>query len=85
MIWLLLVILTVVGGVAAVGIAVNERRKAQSGEWVEETVFAAKRAEILHRFLARERIYQTDLFFHRMEAEARANLWASVQRLGKGS
>lgn len=31
MIWILLVVLTVVGGVAAVGIAVNDRRKALSG------------------------------------------------------
>jgi predicted metal-dependent HD superfamily phosphohydrolase len=52
--------------------------------WVEKTVFAAKRVEILHRFLARQRIYQTELFFQRMEAQARANLRASVQRLSDG-
>jgi hypothetical protein len=31
MIWILLVVLTVIGGVAAVGIAANERKKLQSG------------------------------------------------------
>ena len=31
MLWILLVLLTVIGGVAAVGIAANERRKALSG------------------------------------------------------
>jgi predicted metal-dependent HD superfamily phosphohydrolase len=61
-----------------------ERQIREEYAWVEETVFAVKRAEILHRFLARERIYQTDLFFHRMEAQARANLRASVQRLSDG-
>jgi len=40
--------------------------------------------EILHRFLARERIYQTERFFQRMEAQARANLRASVQWLSDG-
>lgn len=58
-----------------------ERQIREEYAWVEKAVFAAKRAEILHRFLARERIYQTDLFFRRMEAQARANLRASVQRL----
>ena len=61
-----------------------ERQIREEYAWVEKTVFAAKRAEILHRFLARERIYQTDLFFHRMEAQARSNLLASVQRLSDG-
>ena len=61
-----------------------ERQIREEYAWVEKTVFAAKRAEILDRFLARERIYQTELFFQRMEAQARANLRASVQRLRDG-
>ena len=61
-----------------------ERQIREEYAWVEKPVFADKRAEILHRFLARERIYQTELFFQRMEAQARANLRASVQRLGDG-
>jgi predicted metal-dependent HD superfamily phosphohydrolase len=60
-----------------------ERQIREEYAWVEKSVFAAKRAEILRRFLARERIYQTDIF-HRIEAQARANLRASVQRLSDG-
>ena len=61
-----------------------ERQIRDEYAWEEKTLFAAKRVEILHRFLARERIYQTELFFQRMEAQARANLRASVQRLSGG-
>jgi len=61
-----------------------ERQIREEYAWVEKPVFAAKRAEILRRFLARERIYQTEIFFHRMEAQARANLQAAVQRLSDG-
>lgn len=50
--------------------------------WVDAAVFASKRAEILQRFLARPRIYQTGYFFERLEAQARQNLKASVERLG---
>jgi predicted metal-dependent HD superfamily phosphohydrolase len=50
-------------------------------EWVPEVVFASKRAEILGRFLARDRIYSTEHFFERYEKQARANINASVQNL----
>lgn len=50
-------------------------------DWVPETVFASKRAEILERFLARERIYATDWFFERFENQARSNLHASLRKL----
>jgi predicted metal-dependent HD superfamily phosphohydrolase len=50
-------------------------------DWVPDGIFAAKRAEILERFLARERIYSTKEFFDRYEKRARANLEASVQKL----
>lgn len=49
--------------------------------WVPETIFASKRAEILDRILARERIYATDWFFERFENQARLNLQASLQKL----
>jgi len=49
--------------------------------WVEQTHFAAKRSEILERFLARRRIYNTALFFDRFEVQARENLRASIQKL----
>jgi predicted metal-dependent HD superfamily phosphohydrolase len=50
-------------------------------DWVPEAIFSTKRAEILERFLARERIYSTQQFFDRYEKQARANLDASVQKL----
>jgi predicted metal-dependent HD superfamily phosphohydrolase len=53
-------------------------------EWVPESMFVAKRAEILERFLARERLYATDRFFSRYEHTARANLKGSLKRLTAG-
>jgi predicted metal-dependent HD superfamily phosphohydrolase len=50
-------------------------------DWVPEAIFAAKRTEILERFLARERIYSTKHFFDRYDQQARANLESSVQKL----
>jgi len=52
--------------------------------WVDATLFATKRAEILRHFLARLRIYKTGYYFERLEVQARENLQASVQRLGVG-
>lgn len=49
--------------------------------WVEEKVFAEKRAEILDGFLKRQRIYSTEWFFTRYEEQARRNLQASLARL----
>jgi len=53
--------------------------------WVEQSIFAAKRSEILERFLARPRIYNNGLFFDRRELQARDNLRASIQRLRRSS
>jgi predicted metal-dependent HD superfamily phosphohydrolase len=50
-------------------------------DWVPDRIFAAKRAEILEQFLARERIYSTKQFFDQYEKQARVNLQASVQNL----
>jgi predicted metal-dependent HD superfamily phosphohydrolase len=58
-----------------------ERQIRAEYSWVEESMFASKRAEILEGFLARERIYRTGIFFQELEAQARKNLKASVQRL----
>jgi predicted metal-dependent HD superfamily phosphohydrolase len=52
-------------------------------EWAPENVFAAKRGEILKRFLTREKIFRTDFFFAKYEALARENLRESIRRLGK--
>jgi predicted metal-dependent HD superfamily phosphohydrolase len=49
--------------------------------WVPEATFAEKRAEILERFLARKRIYSTELVFENYEAPARKNLENSLRRL----
>jgi predicted metal-dependent HD superfamily phosphohydrolase len=49
--------------------------------WVPVKIYAAKRAEILRHFLARERIYTTDLFHDRWERAARANLQRSILNL----
>lgn len=43
--------------------------------------YAQKRAEILQRFLQRERIYRTDPFYDRYEAQARRNLAHSIKTL----
>lgn len=51
--------------------------------WVPEETFAAKRAEILERFLARKRIYTTDHFLAKYERQARTNLQGSIRRLTK--
>jgi predicted metal-dependent HD superfamily phosphohydrolase len=50
-------------------------------EWVPENIFRTKRAEILQRFLARPKIFTTELFFAKYEAPARANLAESIRRL----
>jgi predicted metal-dependent HD superfamily phosphohydrolase len=45
-----------------------------------EQEFARGRARFLEAFLARDRIYQTDVFHERYEALARANLRRSLER-----
>lgn len=42
--------------------------------WVPAGIYEEKRREVLHRFLLRPRLYQTDFFFGQYEAKARANL-----------
>jgi len=50
-------------------------------DWVPESTFISKRAEILEGFMARDRIYTTDPFFAKYEQKARANLRESLRRL----
>lgn len=50
-------------------------------EWVPENIFASKRVEILEKFLSRPKIFGTEFFFSKYEAQARANLKESVRRL----
>ena len=49
--------------------------------WVPQSTFVTKRAEILERFLGRQRIYSTDFFFERFEVQARRNLRWSIDHL----
>lgn len=55
----------------------------QEYSWVPPEVFAVKRAEILRRFLERERIYATDFFARKYEQPARKNLAASLKKLAE--
>jgi predicted metal-dependent HD superfamily phosphohydrolase len=49
---------------------------------VPQDFFQARRKRILGEFLARPRIYHTDAFHDRLEAQARSNLARSISRLG---
>jgi predicted metal-dependent HD superfamily phosphohydrolase len=53
----------------------------QEYRWVPALLFRRKRAEILESFLARPRIYTTDLFCDRYESRARHNLSKAIERL----
>jgi predicted metal-dependent HD superfamily phosphohydrolase len=49
--------------------------------WVPKLIFNPKRAEILQRFLDRERIYTNEHFATRYEQNARRNLEESIRKL----
>jgi predicted metal-dependent HD superfamily phosphohydrolase len=49
--------------------------------WVPRTKYVAGRGAVLTRFLERAAIYQHDSFYHRYEAQARANLAAALSQL----
>ena len=48
--------------------------------WVPEFMFQFKRRQLLREFLLRRRIYATDAYHDRLEAQARANLARSIAR-----
>jgi len=50
---------------------------------VPEAMRRTRRKNILQQFLGRQRIYHTALFRDRIEAQARANLQRSIERLGQ--
>ena len=58
-----------------------EREIREEYAFVPEDVFRTKRAEILEKFLERERIYATDFFFGKYEETARRNLRESIRQL----
>jgi predicted metal-dependent HD superfamily phosphohydrolase len=49
--------------------------------WVPKIIFAPKRAQILEGFLERDRIYTTDFFHAKYDANARRNLRLSIGKL----
>ncbi len=48
---------------------------------VPSFIFRKKRKAILQRFLARERLYNTDYFFEKLETQARLNLNRAISNL----
>jgi predicted metal-dependent HD superfamily phosphohydrolase len=58
-----------------------ERQIRKEYDWVAVDVFATKRAEILQKFLERPRIYSTEMFFQKLEVQARIDLGASIRQL----
>jgi len=58
-----------------------ERQIREEYAWVPQPVFAARRAEILQRFVARPRIFATGWFWEKYERQARQNLEASISKL----
>lgn len=50
--------------------------------WVSDADWRAGRGAVLRNFLARPRIFHTDIFVTRCEAQARANMERSLAKLG---
>jgi predicted metal-dependent HD superfamily phosphohydrolase len=61
-----------------------ERQIRAEYAWVPEATFAAKRAELLERFLDRPHLYWTEPFRSKYERPARANLEGSIRKLRSG-
>lgn len=70
-------------GAAADRFAEYEQQVRQEYAWVAWPAFCSSRAQILQGFLQRPTIYRTDFFQTRLEAQARANLAASIAQLTK--
>lgn len=51
--------------------------------WVPSALYRTKRREVLARFLQRPRLYETDVAFDELEAQARRNLTAAISQLGE--
>lgn len=58
-----------------------DRAVREEYRWVPAPLYRRRRREVLRAFLARPRIYATDLFAARLEGAARANLARAVARL----
>lgn len=53
----------------------------QEYSWVAEDAYRTGRTQVLQKFLDRPSIYQTEHFFSRYEAQARANLQRAIAKL----
>jgi predicted metal-dependent HD superfamily phosphohydrolase len=60
-----------------------EKQIRREYSWVPKFIYSPKRAEILEGFLKRERIYTTEFFSTKYEANARRNLEWSINNLRK--
>ncbi len=56
----------------------------QEYAWVPRALYVEKRAEVLQRFLHRERLFLTSFFHDRFEAAARENLARAIAELQSG-
>lgn len=72
--------LSILGARPAVFDAYEAQIRAEYAQ-VPPELFRPRRRRILGEFLARERIYHTDAFHERLEAQARANLARSIRQL----
>ena len=68
-------------GASAERYAAYEDEVRREYSWVDDATWRARRADFLKSFLARERIFSTDVFRREFEAQARANMAASLARL----
>ena len=68
-------------GQSEVRFAEYEAQIREEYSWVPKLLFKPKRAEILQRFLDRERIYIHEHFVKRYEQNARRNLEGSIRKL----
>jgi predicted metal-dependent HD superfamily phosphohydrolase len=68
-------------GAAPGRFAEYERQIGVEYSWVPRDAFRQGRANVLRRFLARERIFSTPWFHQRLESRARANLERSLAAL----
>ena len=62
-----------------------ERDVRKEYRWVPEIIYRPKRAEILHSFLDRARIYHWEPMYQRYELAARANLNQAISTLRLGT
>lgn len=63
----------------------DSRAVREEYDHVPEAVFREKRVEILQGFLNRQKIYRTDYFYEKYEAQARENLKRAIEELKTGA